>query len=75
MGVATAVINAESKANLKEKTEWALKDILRVNPDDQFSLSIGEFDGDDESSITVQYIDDGEWITDSDYSLLRIMSY
>jgi hypothetical protein len=71
-----AVINAESQANLKEKTERAVKEHLSVEPDTQFSLAIGRIgDWGEETQVTAQYVDDGELITDSEFTLTKTVSY
>ncbi len=76
MGKPAAVINAESQANLKEKAERAVKEHLSVEPDTQFSLSIGRIgDWGEETQVTAEYVDEGSLITDSEFTLTKTVSY
>jgi hypothetical protein len=76
MGKPAAVINTESQASLEEKTERAVKEHLSVEPDTQFSLSIGRIgDWGKETQVTAQYVDDGFLVTDNEFTLMKTVSY
>jgi hypothetical protein len=71
-----AVINAESQADLKQKTTRAIQEHLSVENDSQFELSIGRIgDWGEETQVTAKYVDEGSYVTDDEFTLIKTVSY
>ncbi len=76
MGKAVAVIMAQDEAELKEKLKPAIQDEVCAEVDAQFSLTLGKLGNWGETTkIKTSYVDNGELIEDSEFTIMKTVSY
>jgi hypothetical protein len=71
-----AIISASSEAELKKKTGLAIRNEVSAEPNTQFELKLGRVgDWGEDTSIKTSYVQDGLFITDGEFSLMKTISY